>query len=92
MRQAQSLDEHRGLQTHTEESFWKANSLIAYALTWRRSSARAMARCLAEAPSPRRRTTTRTSLRLLESTVCERSSTWVSHTLAAATGPRRERV
>ena len=33
IRQAQNLDEHRGLQTHTEESFWRANSLIAYALT-----------------------------------------------------------
>ena len=30
--QAQNLDEHRGLLTHTEESFWRANSLIAYAL------------------------------------------------------------
>ena len=33
IRQAQDLDEHRGLQTHTEEPFWRANSLIAYALT-----------------------------------------------------------
>jgi len=33
IREAQNLDEHRGLQTHTEKSFWTTNSLIAYALT-----------------------------------------------------------
>ena len=32
IRRAQNLEEHRGLQTHTEEPFWRANSLIANAL------------------------------------------------------------
>jgi hypothetical protein len=32
-REAQNLDEHRGLQTHTEKSFWTTDSLTAYALT-----------------------------------------------------------
>jgi hypothetical protein len=59
MRQAQNLDEHRGLPTHTDESFWRANSLIAYALT-----CLGVARCRSTASlSKRAPSTTRTSLR-----------------------------
>src|SRR5688500_7977595 len=33
IREAENLDEHRGLQTHNQKSYWTTNSLIAYALT-----------------------------------------------------------
>jgi len=68
IRQARNLEEHRGLQTYTEESFWRANSLIAYALT-----CLGVARCRSTSSlSKRAPSTTRTSLRL-ESTRYERS-------------------
>ena len=68
MRGSQNREEYRGLQTHTEESFWEVNSLIACALV-----RRGVAWCRSQASlSKRAQSTTLTSLRL-ESTICRRS-------------------